>query len=112
MEALDVSLLLDPLGVPAKGLLAFRVGSLESLVLTDINLAEILIRKDEKGEVENLQMLLRELNLAGNDLTAFNLEQVVGHFPALERLNLGSNRLEEMSRNVQMELVCNRVLHA
>jgi hypothetical protein len=146
MDAADVGLLLDRLGVPAQlksleisrsglvqidlGLLAQRVGSLESLILTDNNLAEILIRKDEEGAVENPQTHLRELNLAGNDLTAFNLEQVVGQFPALERLNLSSNRLEEMSaalsgaqqgralrtldlsRNARLELVCNRVLHA
>jgi hypothetical protein len=146
MEAGDVGLLLDRLGVPAQlkslkisrsglaqidlGLLAQRVGSLESLILTDNNLAEILIRKDDGGAVENPQTHLRDLNLAGNDLTAFNLEQVVGQFPALERLNLSSNRLEEMSaalsgarqgralrtldlsRNSRLELVCNRVLHA
>jgi Leucine-rich repeat (LRR) protein len=114
--------------------LSQRVARLESLNLSGNQLTEVLFVGDGSSE----QARLRSLSLADNRLTAFALSAAVRHFPSLQRLNLSANSLTDisaavgekpsaddataagagvaqlsqldLSRNPQLELVCNAVL--
>lgn len=111
-----------------------RLGGLEKLDLSDNSLEEVnLVEQAEEKQQQQLKHTrLRHLNLAGNMLATFNLGQLVALFPGLERLNLSGNSLRELtadgssstaaqglalrildlSRNAQLDLLCNRVLFA
>jgi hypothetical protein len=114
-------------------LLSQRVASLESLDLASNRLAEVQFVGGEWPNNDEEQLArLTSLNLADNRLTAFALAGLVRRFPSLQRLNLSANSLQDisssddvittagggvsqlsqldLSRNPQLELVCNALL--